>query len=156
MLKIIFSGGEALEVGKNEKVPISYSLADIKDVAKRTTTFSKNFNIVGSKDNNNLMSHYYDVRTIPTSFDTKKRNKVSLVYEDTVIMDNMFMSLIDVTVSSNQEVTYKVNLSTLLADFYIDLSEGFIRDLNDGWRSIDHIYTLSNVVNTFNNTSING
>ena len=60
IVKIILETG-VLEVRQDVAFPLNFSVADIRDISKRSGTFSKTIVLAGTDNNNQLLNHYYDV-----------------------------------------------------------------------------------------------
>ena len=56
----IYLEGVALDLDKNVDIDFTYSIVDIEDFEKRTTTFSKTIYIPGTAHNNFLFGSYFD------------------------------------------------------------------------------------------------
>jgi hypothetical protein len=60
MVKIQLETGY-LDVKEGADFPLNFGVAEIRDLTKRSGTFSKSITLVGSKNNHDLLNHYYDV-----------------------------------------------------------------------------------------------
>jgi hypothetical protein len=60
MVRIQLSTGY-LDVKDGTAFPLNFSIGDIRDISKRTGSFSKTITLVGNSNNNNLLNHYYDI-----------------------------------------------------------------------------------------------
>jgi hypothetical protein len=56
MVRIQLEGGY-LEVKEGTNCPLNFGVGDVRDLAKKTGTFSKTITLVGSSNNNNLLNH---------------------------------------------------------------------------------------------------
>src|SRR5690554_6364442 len=85
-----------LEVKEGAKVPLNFSISDIRDISSRSGMFSKTIALAGTKNNNNLLNNYFDVNIIAGTFDVNKRQKVAIVQNGIILRDNCFMRLLKV------------------------------------------------------------
>ena len=56
----IYLEGVSLDLDKNVDIDFTYSIADIADFEKRTTTYSKTVVLPGTAHNNFLLGNYFD------------------------------------------------------------------------------------------------
>lgn len=66
----IFSDYVKMDMFKDESVSISDSIQDVRDISKIFTTFSQQFNLPASKNNNKFFKHYQDTDVL-NSFDAR-------------------------------------------------------------------------------------
>ena len=66
----IFSDFVKMDMFKDESVSISDSIQDVRDISKIFTTFSQQFNLPASKNNNKFFKHYQDTDVL-NSFDAR-------------------------------------------------------------------------------------
>ena len=69
----LYVEGERVDMFQDESVNISDSIANVKDISKIYTTYSRQFTLPASKTNNKIFKHYYnfDIRT--NNFDARYR-----------------------------------------------------------------------------------
>lgn len=97
---------ERLELFDFEDVNLTEKIADIKDISKVFTTFSREFTVPSSKNNNKVFKHYYNFQ-IQNSFDA--RFKVDAVIKiDGVDYKKGKVSLMGVTMRDNSPINYKI------------------------------------------------
>ena len=66
----VFSEYVKMDLFKDESVSISDSIQDVRDISKIFTTFSQQFNLPASKNNNKFFKHYQDSDVL-NSFDAR-------------------------------------------------------------------------------------
>jgi len=57
-----------LDVKDGTNLPINFGIGDIRDISKKTGTFSKTITLDGTKNNHELLNHYYDTNVIAGTF----------------------------------------------------------------------------------------
>ena len=77
MVRIQLENG-FLDTKEGTVFPLNFAVGDIRDFTKRTGTFSKTITLVGSKNNNDLLNHYYDVNIQAGTFDINALTKCSV------------------------------------------------------------------------------
>lgn len=144
--------------------PLTLSVGDIRDISKRSGTFSKTVTLVGDDENNELLNHYYDVNIVAGTFDINKLQQCQVIQNGIVILDNAYMQLVEVVKSQttdahNQQIEYKVLVKDSVSDFFTKLGNKTLTDINInqiilGTGSLT--YTSANVVSSFSNTISDG
>ena len=86
MVKIVLSTGE-LDVAENVSLPITFNIGDIRDLTSRKGTFSKTVVLEGTKNNNELLGHYYDVNIQAGTFNINTLTKCQVIQNGVPILD---------------------------------------------------------------------
>lgn len=66
----LFIGGKKLDLSSDENIMLNSSIADVTDITKNTTDFTKAFTVPASDNNNNIFKHYYNA-DIDGGFDAR-------------------------------------------------------------------------------------
>ena len=79
MIIKLFIGVDKLDLFKDENINLNSSIADVSDITKNTTDFTKSFTVPASDNNNNIFKHYYNAN-IDGGFDAriKQDGKIEL------------------------------------------------------------------------------
>ena len=95
MVRIQLSNGY-LDVKEGTSFPLNFSVGDIRDLTKRTGTFSKTITLVGSKNNHILLGHHYDVNIQEGTFNINTITKCTVLQNDIPIMEDALLQLVNV------------------------------------------------------------
>jgi hypothetical protein len=158
IVKIILETG-VLEVRQDVAFPINFSVGDIRDISKRSGTFSKTIVLAGTDNNNQLLNHYYDVNIEAGTFNVATLTKCQVVQNNVVILDNALLQLINVnkqqlTDAHEQIVNYEVVIKDTKAELFTTMNSKELNDLD--FSDLDHFQTTSYIHSTFTNTVVNG
>lgn len=158
IVKIILETG-VLEVRQDVAFPINFSVGDIRDISKRSGTFSKTIVLAGTDNNNQLLNHYYDVNIEAGTFNVATLTKCQVVQNNVVILDNALLQLINVnkqqlTDAHEQVVNYEVLIKDTKAELFTTMNSKELNDLD--FSDLDHFQTTDYIVSTFTNTVANG
>ena len=74
----LYVEGERVDMFQDESITISDSIANVKDISKIYTTYSRQFTLPASKTNNRIFKHYYNFDITENTFDARFR--VCLLY----------------------------------------------------------------------------
>ncbi len=70
-----------LDVKEGTSFPLTFQVGDIRDISQRKGNFSKTITLVGSKNNNDLLNHYYDVNIQAGTFDINAVTTCSVIQD---------------------------------------------------------------------------
>lgn len=108
MLKLIVNKGEELDIYEDLTISLSYSILDITDISKRNTSFSKEFDLPTSYNNNNFFENIFKLDKTTLKFNKKKKVDAIVTDGGNVIFEGI-IQLISVT-RSNKDIFYTVRL----------------------------------------------
>jgi hypothetical protein len=158
MVKIVLSTG-LLDVADNVSLPITFNIGDIRDLSSRKGTFSKTIVLEGTKNNNELLGHYYDVNIQAGTFNINALTKCQVIQNGVPILDEALLQLVSVNkVQSNNsyedEVTYSVLIKDSRAEFFTAITNAYLTDLD--FSDLNHAFDSAAIAGTFNNTVADG
>jgi hypothetical protein len=158
MVKIVLSTG-VLDVSENLALPITFSIGDIRDLSSRKGTFSKTVTLAGTKNNNDLLGHYYDVNIEAGTFNINTLTKCQVIQNGVPILDEALLQLVSVSkVQTNNrfedEVSYEVLIKDTRAEFFTAITNANLTDLD--FSDLDHVFSSTNIVASFSHTVVDG
>jgi len=158
MVKIQLATGY-LEVKEGTSFPLNFQVGDIRDISQRKGNFSKTITLVGSKNNNDLLNHYYDVNIVAGTFDINAVTTCAVIQDGIPIMEDASMQLkavkkVQMTDGYEEHVEYEVLIKESKADFFTAINN--LELTNIDFSDLNHTYDAFNVVSRFNNTEVDG
>jgi hypothetical protein len=117
-----------LSLYKNEPVFLSLSFAELQDITKKNSNFSKAFSLPGSKKNNEVFNFFYDLNAIPTNFDPNNKFSATLMWDGYEIMVG-YIRLNGVTITDS-EIIYQVTFYNQVGDLMANIGDKFLFDLD--------------------------
>ena len=158
MVKIQLATGY-LEVKEGTSFPLNFQVGDIRDISSRKGNFSKTITLVGSKNNNDLLNHYYDVNIVAGTFDINAVTTCSVIQDGIPVMEDASLQLtavkkVQVTDAYEEHVEYEVLVKESKADFFTAINNLELTDID--FSDLNHTYDAFNVVNRFTNTVVDG
>ncbi|CAB5223723.1 hypothetical protein UFOVP392_5 [uncultured Caudovirales phage] len=158
MVRIQLENG-FLDVKEGTVFPLNFAVGDIRDLTKRSGAFSKTITLVGSKNNNELLNHYYDVNIQAGTFDINALTKCSVIQNNVPIMEDALLQLLSVnknqqTDAYEQDVEYEVLIKDTRVEFFTAITNKELTDLD--FTDLNHIFTSADIVATFDNTVTDG
>jgi hypothetical protein len=148
-----------LDVKEGTAFPLNFQVGDIRDVSKRQGNYSKTITLTGSKNNNNLLNHYYDVNIIEGTFNINALTTGSVIQDGIPIMEDVSVQLTSVkkaqmTDGYEEHVEYEVLIKDSKADFFTAIANKELTDID--FSDFNHTYDAFNVKNRFANTVVDG
>ena len=124
----INSGYTYLDLYKNEPVFLSLSFAELQDVTKKNSNFSKSFSLPGSKKNNEVFNFFYDLNAIPTTFNPNNKFEAVLMWDGYEIMQgNIRLNGVS---TLNGAIIYQVTFYNQVGDLMANIGDKFLWDLD--------------------------
>ena len=135
------------DIYEEEDIPLTFSIDDFRDIASQVKSYSKNFDLPGTKRNNQIFENVFAVtrstfRRDSFMFNPTLRTKFILKQDGFTIMQG-YLKLIDIK-SKDEQITYSVNLFSdiiALAEILEDLT---FSNLN--LSELDHSYNRPNII----------
>ena len=148
-----------LDVKEGTSFPLTFQVGDIRDISQRKGNFSKTIVLVGSKNNNDLLNHYYDVNIQAGTFDINAVTTCSVIQDGIPVMEDASLQLtavkkVQLTDGYEEHVEYEVLVKESKADFFTAINNLELTDID--FSDLNHTYDAFNVVNRFTNTVVDG
>jgi hypothetical protein len=109
-------------------IPLTFSINDFRDISTRNGTFSKTVKIPGTKKNDSLLGHSFDI-TAEGFFDRNKRVPAVIEKDGITYLDGS-MQLKSVDISDDKNWVYNIILYSDLSDWGALIKNKNIRDLD--------------------------
>lgn len=158
MVRIQLENGY-LDVKDGTAFPLNFQVGDIRDVSSRKGAFSKTIVLEDTKNNHELLNHYYDVNIEAGTFDINTITKCSVIQNGIPVMEDASLQLISVKKTQTndayeQSVTYEVLVKDGQSDFFTELGAKELTDLD--FSDLNHTYNSTNAVASWTNTVADG
>ena len=125
-------------------VPITFNIADIKDITKKNASFSKTISIPGTKVNNDIFKHIYKINT-DGSFTLNKAVSCYILQDTFQVFEGAF-ELTQCTINSGV-ISYEGVVYSLTSDFFGNIASSYLRgneDITDDIDFSEHDHQLTN------------
>lgn len=116
-----------LDLFDNEDIQIDYSFAEIQNITAKNSSFSRTFSLPGSKTNNDVFQHYYDLNTSLTDYDVRDAFDAILTYDGYDIFEG-YIRLENVSIT-NKEVIYNVTFYAQIGTLAARLGDKVLADV---------------------------
>lgn len=144
-----------LDIKEGGSIPLTFGVADIRDVSKKAGTTSKSVKISGSKNANKIFSQLFDANVSDGTFDINKLQKCRIIENGLTILDNAYLQLVSIDKiqsihNTEQGYEYTVLIKDSVANFFTAIDKKELTDI--GYGDLNHELTGSNIIGSFNNT----
>ena len=95
-IQLIDTNDGYLDLKAGTDFPVTFSVAEIRDITKRKGTYSKTITLAGSRNNNKLLNQYFDVNVIAGTFNINQLQKCVVSENGVSILNNAYMQLISI------------------------------------------------------------
>ncbi len=158
MVRIQLSTGY-LDVKEGTSFPLNFSIGDIRDISKRTGSFSKTITLVGNSNNDRLLNHYYDVNIQAGTFNINQITSCDVIQDGIPVMTNATLQLINIkksqlTSAYEQMVEYEVLIKENRGTFFTDISNKYLNDID--FSDLNHYVDAGVVIDSFDNVLADG
>lgn len=146
-----------LDVVDDLSIPLNFTIAEIKDISKRSGSYSKTITLPGNKNNNKLLGNLFNINISDATFNINEKIDVIILQDKTPVFEGV-LQLLNVNkisptlVNGDEQIEYEVIIKNDAGDFYSSMDEKLLTDLT-GWDQYDHDYTIQNIMSTSANTS---
>jgi len=151
-VQILGDGQVICDLYEDEDLPLTLSVDDFKNVAEKVQSYSKAFNLPGTKRNNKIFDRMFEItRSVDGVIFNPYKKTQCILKQDGFILFEGFLRMLDVT-DKEGEISYNVNLYSevvALADF---LKDRTFSDLD--FSELEHNYNYSNIRNTWQGLNI--
>lgn len=146
-----------IDVDTDVQFPINFAVGDIKDPFAKKGVKSYKFSIVGSKETNQLLNHYYDINIVDGTYNNNLKQKVAILRNGVIILDNAYMQLLSIKkqthdVYSDQEIIYDIEVGDDVTSFFTEITNKYLDDLD--FKDMVHTYEASEVIASYSNSAI--
>ena len=138
------TGEVILDLYKDEPIPLVLNVDDFTNVAEKASSYSKSFEIPGTKTNNLFFNHIYDI-TSDSNFNPHLKTKI-IVKEDSLDIFSGYLQLNEI-INKGEEISYEITLFSEATNLKDALSDKVFRDLD--LSELTHQYDDSNIIDSW-------
>lgn len=158
MVKIVLENG-TLDIRNDVQFPLNFSIGDIRDISKRTGTFSKTIIAPGTKNNHELLGHYYDVNIQAGTFNINRITKCQVIQNGIPVLEDALIQLTAVTKKQNtnayeEDINYELLIKDSKVEFFTQIANKELTNLD--FSDLNHTLDSAFVVSSFSNSVADG
>lgn len=116
-----------LDLYDNINLPLNFSIGDIRNLDKRNSSYSKDFTIPGTKKNNRIFNHIFEIDS-DSSFNPKKRIPCYVLQDGIEVLSGAFqLNSINI---NGKDIEYNIALIGKFANIFNDIGTLKLTDLD--------------------------
>jgi len=149
----LFVDGEQVDMFKDESITISDSIANVKDISKIYTAYSRQFTLPASPTNNRIFKHYYNFNIVGNTFDARYKVDAYLNVNGIRYKDGK-LRLSGVKLKDNSPESYQVTFfgnAVALKDLFGEDTLSMLTGGSYGLNNYNHLYNNLTIRHSFNN-----
>ncbi len=137
MIIKLYIQNQRLDLFADENIMLNSSIADVQDISKNTTEYTKSFTVPASDENNQIFKHYYDFN-IDDGFDARIKQDGYIELDGIPFKTGKFR-LNKVDIRQGKPYSYTINFWGRLVSFKDLFGDDELKDLD--LSAYDHDYT---------------
>jgi hypothetical protein len=141
----------ALDLYEDIEIPLNFTILDIRQPEKRKTNFSKTILLPGTKNNNRIFNHIYEIGS-DTTFNPNIR-KEALILQDGVQIMRGSLQLVKINKLTDGSFQYEILIQGDFSSLFNDIGISKINDLD--FREWEHPWTITSIANSWDGLCYN-
>ena len=125
-----------LDTYSDEPVLLNMSFAELNDITVKNSAFTKTFTLPGSKKNNEIFNFYYDINSVPTTFNPNNKFATIVTWQGYELLQG-YIRLDSVSIN-NGEIIYQVTFYNQIGNLAANIGDKFLVELD--LSDLDHPY----------------
>lgn len=143
----IYYNGKWREIilGENISFPITYNIADVRDISKKNGSFTKTLKVPHTSENSQLFNFIFDVNNI-SDFDANKKVRC-YVLNDTIQVFEGFFQLKNISTKDNIHFEYECVIFGDNNTLIKEIGDGYLNEMD--FSELDHTLNYTNIVGSW-------
>jgi len=125
---------EFIDLYSNENISMEVSFAEIQDISKKNSAFTKEFKVPGSKNNNFIFNYFFDINTIALDWNPKRKFDADLLY-DGYELYNGYVRMNSVSINKTEKI-YSITFYSAVGDLASNIGDKGLCDVDTS--SLNH------------------
>ena len=149
----ISSDWNKVDLSDDVAFPITFNIADVREINNRNGAYSKTLVIPGTKDNNKVFKYIFDIQGID-NYDTRVRVKANVVVDTIPVLEG-YIQLDTINCDDNQYWSYNCIIYGENANFSKNIDQNALLNSLD-FSEFDHYKTLDAITQSWTGDYTNG
>lgn len=132
---------EFIELYGNEDIDLDVSFAEIQDITKKNSAYTKEFKVPGTKNNNYIFNYFFDINQVFTDWNPKKKFEADLIY-DGYELYNGYVRLNSVSINKIEKV-YSITFYSAVGDLVANIGDKALCNVDTS--SLNHSLYSANI-----------
>ncbi len=142
----IQSGWTEVDLSDNVAFPITFNIADVREINNRNGAYSKTIQIPGTKTNNDVFKYIFDIQGVD-NYDTRVKVKCNVVVDTIPVLEG-YIQLNSISCNDNRYWTYDCVIFGENANFSKEIDQNArLEDLD--FSEFNHDFNISSVTQSW-------
>jgi hypothetical protein len=142
----IQSGWTEVDLSDNVAFPITFNIADVREINNRNGAYSKTIQIPGTKTNNDVFKYIFDIQGVD-NYDTRVKVKCNVVVDTIPVLEG-YIQLNSISAKDNRHWTYECTIFGENANFSKEIDQNArLEDLD--FSDLDHDFNITSVTQSW-------
>jgi hypothetical protein len=119
---------EFIDLYNDEEINMEVAFAEIQDITKKNSAFSKEFKVPGTKNNNYIFNYFFDFNTVYLNWNPNKKFEADLLYDGYELF-NGYIRMNSVSVNKLEKV-YSITFYNGVGDVVANIGDKFLREVD--------------------------
>ena len=119
---------EYIELFGTETLSLDVSFAEIQDITKKNSAYTKEFDVPGTNQNNYIFNYFFDFNQVPLDWTPSKKFEAWILYNGYIIISG-YIRLNYVTIDK-EEKTYNITFYNGVGDVAANIGDKFMNQLD--------------------------
>ena len=112
---------EYIELYGDDDVTIQVSFAEIQDITKKNSAYTKEFKVPGSKNNNYIFNYFFDINAVALDWNPKRKFEADLIYNGYELY-NGYVRMNSVGINQTEKI-YSVTFYSAIGDLAANIGD---------------------------------
>ena len=149
-----------IELMEDTSIPITFNIADISDITKKNSNYSKTITLPGTTNNNKILKHIYNISSYG-SFIFDKSYQCYIIDDSQIIFEGYFELQKCIVSGYDKVVNYEAIIYSDFAELFTEMGDYLMRGNDDPTNDLDfseydHILNETNIRNSLYTTPGSG
>lgn len=143
--EIFIPSSGVIELYDDIPISLNYNVADIKTPEKRDADYSKTIKAPGTKNNNKLLAHIFEIGA-ERLFNPNKKTNAQIVVDKVSVMKGI-LQLKKINTLENNKIEYELVIKGRVDDLFMAIKDKLLTDID--WDDLDHTWNKTNIQNSW-------
>ena len=146
------NGDFYLDTFDSEPVDLNYSIAEIQDITKRNSSYSKTIVLPETPNNREVFNNISDL-SFNSQFNPNKKSRCRILLDTLQIFDG-FLQLKNITIDTVNGNKFNVVIFAENDNFFTEIGDSFLTDLD--FSDYNHVYGTTSIIDSWNDNYESG
>lgn len=112
---------EFIDLYGNENIDMEVSFAEIQDITKKNSAFTREFKVPGTNNNNYIFNYFFDINSVYLDWNPKKKFEADLMYNGYELY-NGYIRMNSVSINKTEKI-YSITFYSAIGDLVSNIGD---------------------------------